>query len=53
MEKLRGQLIALIGSGFHNANVSMARLFRVDFLVGSALSAGCGDGVASVSCCFG
>ena len=53
MEKLRGELMALIGSGFHNANASMARLFRVDFLVGSAHSAGCGHGVAFVSCRFG
>ena len=45
MEKFRGELMALIGVGFPNVDVSVARLFRVDFLVGSALSAGCGGGV--------
>ena len=52
LESFWDELIDLAGVRFPNADVSVSRLFRVDFLVGSALSAGCCCGVVFVYCRF-
>ena len=45
IDKLLGELIALIGIGFLNADVNVARRFREDFLIGSVFAEGCGGAV--------
>ena len=52
MEKILGELMALIGIRFPNGEVKAARLFRSDFHVNSALSVDCDGYVVFVSCRF-